>query len=352
MAQVAHNIYTHESKENPTEVVITRITEAYGLGKCPKLVEQVKSARLDVRQNALNVLCEEFRNPANIAGCARAGVFQVIPSYALDEDLVTRERSTRALAIAARDYNGRTAMFEVGFASAIKSAVDDQSEDVRANVYEALREASNVPQGQRALVDALYPAKLVLVASTESDWLKPEALGVLYNTMRNETGLQASLEAGAVDMLIELLGSKVPAVQRGAASTLGFLCFNEMAKILAIQCDGVARLAELLVVGDCDVRAAVLGALMTITTVDAGKRAIIATGAIQQTVLALEEDETNIARLNALKLIASIVAHPDIRSQLRQDQKCLLLIRKLEANSDPMLSKHATIALQAVLWVP
>ena len=93
----------------------TIIVEAFGARKCPKLVEQVQSSKLQVKQNALTVLCGEFSNPVSIRGCIEAGIMQVLASYiARDEDDTTRERASKALALAAWDANGRVAMLEEG----------------------------------------------------------------------------------------------------------------------------------------------------------------------------------------------------------------------------------------------
>lgn len=43
MAEVVieNRVYRHETKDQPTENAPGKIVEAFGLGKCPKLVEQV-----------------------------------------------------------------------------------------------------------------------------------------------------------------------------------------------------------------------------------------------------------------------------------------------------------------------
>lgn len=38
--------------------------------------EQVRSENLEVRVNTLRVLCEEFKNPATIAGSVKAGLMR------------------------------------------------------------------------------------------------------------------------------------------------------------------------------------------------------------------------------------------------------------------------------------
>ncbi|CAM9585563.1 unnamed protein product [Discosporangium mesarthrocarpum] len=183
--------------------------------------------------------------------------------------------------------------------------------------------------------------------------------------MKARDGLQAALDSSAVETCINLLSEEGGEdTQREAAITLGLACYDDTAKIIAIQAmgsgtkgntiqfnDGVAHLAALLESSTCRVKSAALGALMTITTVDAGKRAVLSTKVAEGAIKALGEKD-HVVVLNALKLIASIAAHPDTRAEFRDDDSCLGAIQMLEASSDSMIAKHASIAREAVLWVP
>ena len=59
---------------------------------------------IDVRINALAVVCDEFNNPYSISGCAQAGIIKVLASMVADPDFTTRERASRALALAAKGF--------------------------------------------------------------------------------------------------------------------------------------------------------------------------------------------------------------------------------------------------------
>eukprot|EP00904_Undaria_pinnatifida_P007150 jgi/Undpi1/3565/HiC_scaffold_16.g06937.m1 len=314
MAEIAigNRIYRHETKPQPTANAPGKIVEAFGLGKCPKLAQQVRSKDLEVRVNTLRVLCEEFKNPTSIAGSVKAGLMSTLPKMTLDLDLDTRIFSSKAIAAAARDYNGRTALLQAKAPATVFPALDDDSVHVRGNVYEALASASITDPGTCALVEVGYPAKLVDKAVKETPELQPLALRVLRNLIKHKEGLETALSASLVETLIGLLGEeRPPEVQREASTTLASACFDDMAKIIAIQNDGVAMLASLLAVRSVEVRSAAMGALMMITTVDAGKRAVLLTPAAEEAVKAMSEHD-DILILNALKLIASIAAHPGI----------------------------------------
>ncbi|CBJ33009.1 Rtdr1 protein [Ectocarpus siliculosus] len=274
MAEVAieNRVYRYEAKPQPTANEPGKIVEAFGLGKCPKLAEQVRSDSLLVRVNTLRVLCEEFKNPTIIAGSVKAGLMSTLPKMALDSDIDTRKFSSKAMVAAARDYNGRTALLKARAPETMFKALDDSSVDVRRNIYEALANASTTGPGTRALVDAGYPARLVDKAVNETEELQPLALRVLCNVTKHRGGLEAALAASLVENLIGLLTEGRPVeVQREASVTLAIACFDDMAKIIAIQNNGVSMLAELVSKAETDVRSAAMGALMMITTVDAGE---------------------------------------------------------------------------------
>ena len=101
----------HENKSNPSSIPYAKIVEAYGLQKCSKLVEQVTGDDLDVRINALRVLCDEFNNPYSIHGCVAAGVIKVLASMVSDPDFSTRSSASLALSIAAKDAIGNIRFF-------------------------------------------------------------------------------------------------------------------------------------------------------------------------------------------------------------------------------------------------
>ena len=65
---------SHNVQGNPEDIPETKIVGAYGLRRCPKLVEQVCSDNVDVRVSALAVVCDEFTNPYSIQGCMKAGL--------------------------------------------------------------------------------------------------------------------------------------------------------------------------------------------------------------------------------------------------------------------------------------
>ena len=99
MASSSSTLYIHETKGNPTDAAPTKISEAFGSEKCPKLIEQCKQENQEIRQRALRVLCDELRNPLSIVQCLKGpraeefGALQCLSKNLGRKDLISRVRS-------------------------------------------------------------------------------------------------------------------------------------------------------------------------------------------------------------------------------------------------------------------
>ena len=85
-----------EVKGMPTENLLSRITEAYGIYKYSKLLKQISGDDLDVRINSLSVLCDEFHNAFCIDGYTREDVINILTQMITDPDYITRVKVTEA----------------------------------------------------------------------------------------------------------------------------------------------------------------------------------------------------------------------------------------------------------------
>jgi hypothetical protein len=230
-----------ENKDQPKPVARTKIVEAYGLRKCPKLVEQICSNTLEVRNNALNVLCNEFENPYSVEQTGRVGVVGILAGMVSDSDFTTRVRATLALALAARDANGVKAILEATAVPSILTAIQDKSEVVRGNVYGCLLHICRLNTGVAACVAAGTVQMLVQVLRNELDEMKPTILQTLYKLVGNEQGLLAAINANAVEHFIKLLQQSTSETEPldvehesriilECSKALGFLCYDGRAK--------------------------------------------------------------------------------------------------------------------------
>lgn len=358
-----------ENKGQPKPIAKTTIVEAYGLRKCPKLVEQISGDNLEVRNNALNVLCDEFQNPYSIEGTVRANVVPVLASMVDDTDFTTRVRATHALALAGSDAMGVKAILEADSISKILVGVMDPSEEVRRNVYTCMANVTRLNAGVDSSVRTGAVQVFVKVLTDEHDVLKPIILKTIYRMVGCEEGLLAAINSDAVAILIKLLAKSIAnsAVEGmassyseyedqiiiGAAQALGFLCFDGRAKEAALENKAIEELVGILKMKsiESNVKAAIQVAIMAITITDQGKIQMYNNQGADE-IMKMLYDDSNVVVLNALKIISSIAVYPKNRDILVNDSTCATKLKKLTKWDDAAIARHAGIALSAVTWSP
>lgn len=354
-----------EAKPMPVEPPVTKIVEAYGLGKCPKLVQQIAGDDLEVRINALTVLCDEFQNPYSIDGCARNGVIGVLSKMIKDPDYTTRVRATRALAIAAEDANGVKSILEDEevVIPQIVQGVEDPSEIVRGNVYQCLLHVTRSADGVEFCVKHKVTEAFAGVLSEELDALKPVILQALHNIVRSEEGLVAAINANCVSICIDLLNKSVQQEEdyspheakiiSEASRTLGYICFDGRAKTEALEKKAVKKIIDLLKKKTLaeSTKPSITIALMAITTTSDGKIHVHAAGGVEVVINQLY-DNNKVVILNTLKIISNIAVYPPNREILLTDSTCVVKLRKMAKSDDQLVAKHAAVALAAVNWAP
>lgn len=356
---------------------------------------------IDVRKNALSVLCDEFRNPYVIHGCTDAGIIKVLSSMIIDPDHITRVRASRALSLAAEDALGLEAILLDEAITEILQGMNDDSEDVRKNVYECLNHCTRTSKGVEACVKAGVTVEFVSAVMAEENNLKPIILQTIHNTCKIDSGLQDALKTQAVPTLIDLLrGATDTNVIIQAARALGFICFSDVAKDEAMQERGIEVLISQMKKTELErVKKELTFALMVVTSTDEGKQQITECDGIATIIKLLSSklESDRLVKLNVLKVISNVAINPVARRDLarssfadaelnegkQQEQSeggegagddqsvgssgsalarktphvsCIPLIIALqaeaEANGDTLTAKHAKIALAAVQWVP
>jgi hypothetical protein len=387
------NFSLFENKRNVDQIPKTKIVEAYGLQKCPRLVEQVADDDLQVRVNALAVVCDEFKNPYIIQGCAQAGIIKVLASMISDPDHTTRVRASRALSLAAADANGLESILFDEAIPEILQGMNDQSLQVRKNVYECLCHATRTTDGVNACVKAGVTVEFVNAVTAEEDQIKPTMLKTIHNSCKVEEGLQDVLNTRGVAVLIDLLRNTASGeVTLQAARALGFICFSDLAKERAILNKGIAVLVLLLKdTPPEEVKVALTFALMAVTSTDEGKIQLCDSDGVSVLISTLQESN-RLVKLNVLKVISNVAVYPHARSELLLDSSgydeaalaalssaleeqdvseygdeitreilprtphgsVVKVLQKLKTEAaesgDKLLEKHLSIALDAVQW--
>lgn len=341
----------HETKANVAPIPYTRIVSAFGVRKCPKLVEQVADEDIEVRVNALAVLCDEFQSPYSIQGCAEAGIVPILAQMITDPDYTTRERASRALATAAADALGLDAIL-AGSVPDILLGVSDPTLMVRSNVYECIHHMTRTPAGVDACVAAGAAKSLVGHLTNEDESVQAIMLKTIQNLVKTERGLTEVAVHRGVSVCIAMLSSPKRDVLSQAAKTLGFVCFSDKEKEDAIKANGVPILVGLLDRADSTLRAAVTTALMAITSVDEGKRQVLPCGGIPVIIRTLSEEENKTIVINTLKIISNCAVFPPSRALFCADESFLAKLDDLNGSEDPLLRKHTLIAINAVHFKP
>mmetsp|Transcript_25634 Transcript_25634/g.24493 ORF Transcript_25634/g.24493 Transcript_25634/m.24493 type:complete len:383 (-) Transcript_25634:49-1197(-) len=380
-------MYRHETKSQPDATPYTKIVAAYGNRECPKLVEQAAGDDLQVRINALAVICDEFQNPYKIFGCAQSGAIKVLSCMVIDPDESTRERASKALSIAAKDACGLEAILDDDAVVDMLNGINDPSVTVRGNVYECICEVTRTEAGINACVQAGVTHAFVQAVTRELDQLKPLLLRALHNIASSPQGSEDALASGAVTVCASLLTNPHPDAIINAARTLGFLCSHEAGKDEALYYvdsnidygQGTGALGPLtaLLAGPAldresgalvplellgsggdkkiqEIKAAAAMAIMQITSTDEGKRQMGRVANAVTLVSNLLQETDRPIRLCAVKVLANIAINPVLRKDIVADEMALAALIEMSSvednGGDGLLARHAKIALDAVNW--
>jgi len=369
-----------EVKGMPTESLVTKITEAYGLEKCSKLLKQISGDNLDVRINSLAVLCDEFHNAFSIDGCSREGVMNILTKMITDPDYNTRVKATEALSIASNDASGSRAIIEYGdeYIPLIIQGVNDPSDIVRGNIYLTLVNLTKTMEGLEFCVKYNITKAFVNALGKEIDSLLPILLKGLHNIARNNEGLIQILNIHGINLCVDLINKSVTNIEFGSkepyseyeseilaesAKTLGFICFDDRAKLQVLELQIVKRILDLFLllkknsfmsnkILTSTTKASLTIILMSLTSTNEGKIQINEKEFGIDAIIIGLYDDNRIIILNTLKIISNISVFPSNRAIIVSDSTCIVKLRKLSKSEDSFISRHATIALTAASWNP
>jgi len=350
----AQHILHCEVKGQPNPPPLPKITAAFGARECPKVVELLDHSELEVRRQALYVLCDLFKTPKAIASCLQAGVIKRLAQMVLDVDLETRTKASQAMLVLCADANGMQAMLTSGACDTMYPALNDTDTNVRFNVYETLIIFSASLSGVEAICRADYVPVLVEKAAQEEDTIKPLALQLLYNALRQPSGdsLREAQKCNAINVCTDLLTSKSAAVREKASLAMTSLTLSDAGKQFAIKANAVEGLCPLLEDPNWKVRANAAGSIMSIAIDDMGKVATIESGGIDRLVQLLRDPE-RLVKLNTLKAIAAVCPHPKAREEFQASEDCMAALNFLvQDDNDELICRSAKITKEVVEWQP
>ena len=354
---------------------------AYASWSHPKLVTQCMAEDEQLRRRALAHTCELLRSAREISSFVPAGIVAALNKSAEHAgDAETRKLATAALIPLARDQNARDAMLLEGSSVPVLLRLACDAEPaVRSNSLAAMLELSKFIPGARAFVGG-GAVKLLVKRCVEETETLAAVLAALHKLLEvDHDGLAEGIAGGAIATIVKLVTSAEsrPAVCEYALYALTQLTVGGEEKKAAVA-EGVLRKTIALVTekacrelfGDEDeeavvrVQTAAAALLMSLTIDNECKmeavklEAVAALTPLVQVALQAEYaealDYTNSTLVaNVTKVIANISEFPPGRKQLKnKKQGALADLKPLVGAAEPIVGKHAQIAVEKVQWMP
>jgi len=255
----------------------------------------------------------------------------------------------------------------------VKSA-GDANADVRSSSFEAVACLAVTLEGLRACHEAGFVAvtvKRCVGSETEgepSPVVQLAALTALHQLCKNDPGAREAIECGAIEMCVQVLEHGTDEMKEQAAYVLSQLLILQEQKRLALDHDVMVKLIVLLHPSKpLAVKTAAVCALMVMTNgtrfpdgSNACKITALKEGAVEALMPLLAEGiahdkaktmnhATSALTVYVTKAIASLCDSPQGRKHL---QACLADLETLAQSEEPLVKKHATIAVQRVKWSP
>ena len=380
----------------PRDFRADEVPLAFGDLQFPELVRRISpdtAAPDAIKNGVLAVLADQLTNrPQAVAQAVAAGAVGVLTQLLGDADQSgLRVAAMRCLALCSATHAGLQSVLAERSLGAIKPYLGELGRGnvgLRTDAYRALRRAVGAAAGAAAAVTNDYVPVLVEKAAAETEEvasIQAAALDVLDRCLNappptNARALSQALEADAVEHCVALLAHDDESVTSNAATVLATLCFNVAGKKRALACDAVPKLVELLSFrpgggggggrgGGHILRAAAAGALANVAVLDGGKVAAIKAGGVAKLfALVADADERDIVKLNALKAISNVVAHPHARYGknvkkpyddaegerlgLQGRAEVQEALKALCGSGNALLARSAKIALDLVEWKP
>ncbi|KAJ3397284.1 Radial spoke head 14 [Lobulomyces angularis] len=281
---------------------------AYGRRAVPKLVSEVESDDLALKTHAIINLVELFHNPEFISQGLEEDIVPKLTKLLKNSNLTIKQKTTECLSTISGYALGRTALIEENTLLNLSKAFDDEDPLVRKNAHLTFARVTS----QQAGVDNILPwgsiPILVNKLPTERVDIQCIILDCLYNCIRMGPKPwipDDPLKCDAMGVFTDLINpSAVTQVKVGTAKCIMMLSFNPEGKKRAVSGKTVPILIDSLTDLKSEVRAAVAGALMSITIDVDAKRLIVRENAIP-TLMRLLDDKNESVLLNVIKTITN-----------------------------------------------
>lgn len=190
--------------------------------------------------------------------------------------------------------------------------------------------------------------KLVLEKETDILILILQLLCIL---LEGDMATPYILNTPVLSRLNKHLTSSEWRIRQLAAETLGSISFNDDGKRQTIEANSIPPLSEMLTDAISDVRTSAVRALASLAQLKEGKIQIYDLDKLNLIIELLYDLEEQ-TRLNNVQLIAAVAEYPPAREKFKQCLPKLEEMAKKYAKTQPLVAKHANIAIQVITWQP
>ncbi|OAF65042.1 Rhabdoid tumor deletion region protein 1 [Intoshia linei] len=320
---------------------------AYGQYAIIKLNRGLQSSDLIERIKSVNSLSEYLHDPEHITLAITEQVPITLQNCLLDKDKIIRIKACECLKIISSHPIGRKSFEKFDIMRSILKAFDDEEENVRLHAHASIELISQSPLIQKLIMnDSLIP---ILVNKLKQETLQ-DIISIILQSLNKcyKYDPDQGLDAGALDIIIELIQSKNDDIAAKSLENLTALCITLRGKNSSTDPEIIKILVGLLKHGFVDVRCYAASSLMMIAMTTPGKYAIIAQKGIENLLILLKDDLDEI-KTYALKGLTCLCEAPKARKTLISH---LEKFQALKESSNETVAKAANIAIKTIIWKP
>ena len=347
------HLHLCESKPNPKCIGQNDVVEAFGMGKCPKLVRLLLEQDEQVLLKTLQALTTVLKSPQDAVVCCDNHILDSLCQLLFHDNAEIQLLTALAFEILAEHSHVRAVMIEEGVTRKINKAFAKQDEKILLHLYNAMLKFSSIMGGaQEVSQNGFVQIALDKLKQDTSDEIRIRALQLLKACVNDGISgtVLRTVDLEGVEICTKHIYSKNKLVRVAVLQALGAMCFSERGRERVIAIGIIKKICTVLMDKEWTVCCASAGALMVIAIHDEGKREIFECGVVETFGHLLHKSKLGI-QLNIVKLISVISSYPPARNALCTPQ----IKRALGAMSDDpneLLARSARVALQAVLWTP
>ncbi|QDZ19740.1 hypothetical protein HOP50_03g22570 [Chloropicon primus] len=317
-------INLHETKGNPLDLDETSITRGFENFAHPKLVKQLTSSNLVVRQKSLLAARELISIPEHRVRCFGAGIIGALVDCLAHENLQVQQSAARNFSFLASDAAGCEELLKADAIVALLEATYVGDIDTALECFNSLLVAAKKEsvrafflEHHKFLDKLLEIAKDTVASSKASSALK--LIHLILEGRHNEETVDYLLQSDAIGVCASHLDSTSSDLKHSASTVLAFLSVSDLGKEKAIALGVVEPLLNMALTADKKLQYSSSSCLMALAVANSGKKAIseIDESKLRKCVQNLLDEGTEIIIMNCLQIISAAAEESKIRACLK-----------------------------------